>query len=58
MCIRDSLGHIAELNELDTTGVEPMAQVGGVLGDVVETAGANLRADVCLLYTSFRAAGR
>jgi aspartyl-tRNA(Asn)/glutamyl-tRNA(Gln) amidotransferase subunit C len=40
------LGHIAELNELDTTGVEPMAQVGGVLGDVVETAGANLRADV------------
>jgi aspartyl-tRNA(Asn)/glutamyl-tRNA(Gln) amidotransferase subunit C len=40
------LGHIAELNELDTSGVEPMAQVGGVLGDAVETAGANLRADV------------
>ncbi|MGD0797618.1 MAG: Asp-tRNA(Asn)/Glu-tRNA(Gln) amidotransferase subunit GatC [Acidobacteriaceae bacterium] len=40
------LGHIAELNELDTSGVEPMAQVGGVLGDEVETTGADLRADV------------
>jgi aspartyl-tRNA(Asn)/glutamyl-tRNA(Gln) amidotransferase subunit C len=40
------LRHIAELNELDTTGVEPMAQVGGALADAVETAGATLRADV------------
>jgi aspartyl-tRNA(Asn)/glutamyl-tRNA(Gln) amidotransferase subunit C len=40
------LGHIAELNELDTTGVEPMAQVGGVLGAEIETTGADLRADV------------
>jgi aspartyl-tRNA(Asn)/glutamyl-tRNA(Gln) amidotransferase subunit C len=40
------LGHIAELNELDTAGVEPMAQVGAALGDEVEVAGADLRADV------------
>src|SRR5580698_6677604 len=40
------LGHIAELNELDTAGIEPMAQVGGALGNAVETTGANLRTDV------------
>ena len=40
------LRHIAELNELDTTGVEPMAQVGGALGGAVESTGATLRADV------------
>jgi len=39
------LGHIAELNELETSGVEPMAQVGGVLGLEIETAGADLRKD-------------
>ena len=32
------LGHIAELNELDTSGVEPMAQVGGVLGAEIGAA--------------------
>ncbi len=26
------LGHIAQLNELDTDGVPPMAQVGEILG--------------------------
>jgi len=39
------LGHIAELNELDTAGVEPTAQVGGMLGDAVDASGADLRAD-------------
>jgi aspartyl-tRNA(Asn)/glutamyl-tRNA(Gln) amidotransferase subunit C len=39
------LGHIAELNELDTSGVEPMAQVGGVLGAEIGAAGADLRQD-------------
>jgi aspartyl-tRNA(Asn)/glutamyl-tRNA(Gln) amidotransferase subunit C len=39
------LGHIAQLNELDTAGVEPMAQVGGVLGLAVDAAGGDLRVD-------------
>jgi aspartyl-tRNA(Asn)/glutamyl-tRNA(Gln) amidotransferase subunit C len=39
------LGHIAELNELDTTGVEAMAQVGEMLGGERDAAGAELRAD-------------
>jgi aspartyl-tRNA(Asn)/glutamyl-tRNA(Gln) amidotransferase subunit C len=39
------LGHIAELNELDTTGVPAMAQVGEMLGAEVELTGASLRAD-------------
>jgi aspartyl-tRNA(Asn)/glutamyl-tRNA(Gln) amidotransferase subunit C len=40
------LGHIAQLNELDTTGVPAMAQVGEMLGGVVDTTGASLRKDV------------
>jgi aspartyl-tRNA(Asn)/glutamyl-tRNA(Gln) amidotransferase subunit C len=40
------LGHIAQLNELDTAGVPAMAQVGEMLGGVVDGAGASLRADV------------
>jgi aspartyl-tRNA(Asn)/glutamyl-tRNA(Gln) amidotransferase subunit C len=40
------LGHIEQLNELDTTGVPAMAQVGEMLGAVIETTGAVLRADV------------
>ena len=40
------LGYIAELNELDTAGVEPMAQVGEVLGLEPAAAGETLRADV------------
>jgi aspartyl-tRNA(Asn)/glutamyl-tRNA(Gln) amidotransferase subunit C len=40
------LGHIAQLNELDTAGVPAMAQVGEMLGGVVDGAGASLRANV------------
>jgi aspartyl-tRNA(Asn)/glutamyl-tRNA(Gln) amidotransferase subunit C len=39
------LGHIAQLNELDTSGVPAMAQVGEMLGGTPETAGADLRED-------------
>ena len=39
------LGYIAQLNELDTTGVPAMAQVGEMLGGLAETDGAGLRAD-------------
>lgn len=40
------LGHIAQLNELDTTGVLAMAQVGEMLGGSVHAHGEELRADV------------
>ena len=39
------LGHIAQLNELDTAGVPAMAQVGEMLGAEPELTGATLRAD-------------
>ena len=39
------LGYIAQLNELDTTGVPAMAQVGEMLGAEIESTGAQLRAD-------------
>jgi aspartyl-tRNA(Asn)/glutamyl-tRNA(Gln) amidotransferase subunit C len=39
------LGHISQLNELDTEGIPAMAQVGEVLGAVADTTGAFLRAD-------------
>ena len=39
------LGYIASLNELDTTGVAPMAQVEQVLDLPVQAAGADLRPD-------------
>jgi len=39
------LGHIAQLNELDTAGVPAMAQVGEMLGAESESTGASLRAD-------------
>lgn len=39
------LGHIAQLAELDTTMVEPMAQVGDVIGAETDGAGATLRVD-------------
>jgi aspartyl-tRNA(Asn)/glutamyl-tRNA(Gln) amidotransferase subunit C len=42
------LGHIAQLNELNTTGIPAMAQVGEILGGVVEMTGISLRADVVL----------
>jgi aspartyl-tRNA(Asn)/glutamyl-tRNA(Gln) amidotransferase subunit C len=40
------LGHIAQLNELDTSGIPAMAQVGEILGGVSDTTGISLRADV------------
>jgi len=39
-------GHIAQLNELDSAGVPPMAQVGEMLGGVVDSTGSSLRTDV------------
>lgn len=43
------LGHIAELNELDTTGVPAMAQIGEMLSEVLggeaDATGAELRVD-------------
>ena len=39
------LGHIARLNELDTTGVPAMAQVGEMLGGAGDTGGTGLRLD-------------
>jgi aspartyl-tRNA(Asn)/glutamyl-tRNA(Gln) amidotransferase subunit C len=40
------LGHVAQLNELDTAGVPAMAQVGQMLGSfVVDDAGTSLRED-------------
>ncbi|MDP9052513.1 MAG: Asp-tRNA(Asn)/Glu-tRNA(Gln) amidotransferase subunit GatC [Acidobacteriota bacterium] len=39
------LGHIAQLNELDTAGVPAMAQVGEMLGADAELTGASLRVD-------------
>ena len=40
------LGHIAQLNELDTSAVEPMAQVGEALGHAAAASGELLRPDV------------
>jgi aspartyl-tRNA(Asn)/glutamyl-tRNA(Gln) amidotransferase subunit C len=40
------LGHIAQLNELDTAEIEPMAQVGEALGLAKAVGGETLRADV------------
>jgi aspartyl-tRNA(Asn)/glutamyl-tRNA(Gln) amidotransferase subunit C len=39
------LGHITQLNELDTSGIPAMAQVGEMLGGVVDTTGTSLRED-------------
>jgi len=39
------LGHITELNRLDTEGVPAMAQVGEMLGAATEETGAALRQD-------------
>lgn len=39
------LGHIAQLNELDTQGVPAMAQVAEMLGVEPEKTGAELRPD-------------
>ncbi len=39
------LAHIAQMNELDTTGVPAMAQVGELLALAPDDAGGELRAD-------------
>ena len=39
------LGHIAQLNELDTTDVPPMAQVSQMLTGAADLTGASLRRD-------------
>jgi aspartyl-tRNA(Asn)/glutamyl-tRNA(Gln) amidotransferase subunit C len=39
------LGHIAQLNELNTAGVPAMAQVAEMLGGVADSAGNSLRTD-------------
>ena len=39
------LEHVAQLSELDTANVEPMAQVGDLLGTAAGLAGESLRAD-------------
>ena len=39
------LEHIAQLNELDTSGIPAMAQVGEMLGGVADSTGISLRAD-------------
>ncbi len=39
------LGHIAQLNELDTAGLPAMAQVGEMLGGLVQDRGETLRED-------------
>ena len=39
------LGHIAQLNELETAGVPAMAQVGEMLGGLVQDRGETLRED-------------
>ncbi|MCU1225291.1 MAG: glutamyl-tRNA(Gln) amidotransferase, subunit [Edaphobacter sp.] len=40
------LGHIGQLNELDTTGIPAMAQVGEMLGGAVHDHGEALREDL------------
>lgn len=40
------LGHIAQLNELNTADVPAMAQVGEMLGGIVDSTGNSLRTDV------------
>jgi aspartyl-tRNA(Asn)/glutamyl-tRNA(Gln) amidotransferase subunit C len=39
------LGHIAQLNQLDTTGIEPMSQVAEMLGGTLDAHGETLRPD-------------
>lgn len=40
------LGYIAQLNELDVTGVEPMAQVSDVISSAIDGENTPLRDDV------------
>jgi aspartyl-tRNA(Asn)/glutamyl-tRNA(Gln) amidotransferase subunit C len=40
------LEYIMQLNELDTSGVEPMSQVSEILGGVLPDRGESLRMDI------------
>lgn len=44
--LNNILGHVAQLQELNTEGVPAMAQVGQMLGADVDVTGAELRPDV------------
>ena len=44
--LNNILGHVAQLQQLDTEGVPAMAQVGEMLGADIEATGAALRPDV------------
>lgn len=46
------LAYVAQLNELDTSGVSAMAQVGEMLDASPEASGAELRADAVRPSTS------
>jgi aspartyl-tRNA(Asn)/glutamyl-tRNA(Gln) amidotransferase subunit C len=43
--LNNILGHIAELNQLSTEGIPPMAQVGEILGLTPAAHGETLRPD-------------
>jgi len=43
--LNNILGHVAQLQELNTEGVPAMAQVGQMLGADVDVTGAELRPD-------------
>lgn len=44
--LNNILGHVAQLQQLNTEGVPAMAQVGEMLGADIEATGAALREDV------------
>ena len=56
------LTYVAQLSQLDTTGIEPMAQVGEMLGDALDfhpnAAGATLRPDAIRPASVFPGADR
>ena len=43
--LNNILGHVAQLQELNTEGVPAMAQVAQILGDDVDATGVELRPD-------------
>jgi aspartyl-tRNA(Asn)/glutamyl-tRNA(Gln) amidotransferase subunit C len=49
------LGYVAQLNEVETTGVEPMAQVGAMLGVSGDLDGGALRPDAVVPSVDRRA---
>ena len=45
------LGHIAQLNELNTAGIPAMAQVGEMLGGVTDTIGGSVASGCGAAFT-------